>query len=92
MVVLHEKHVVEAHAVVAGAASRGGLFFEAAKTGCGFSRIENTGAGSLNLISEAASERGHAGEVLEKIQSRALGGEDRGGISRDFENAVVGIE
>ena len=60
VVVLHEKHVVEAHAVVASATGGGGLFFQGAEAGCGFACVQNFGSGSSDGFDIAAGESGDA--------------------------------
>ena len=52
--------------------------FERAPSGGGLSGVEQCHLRLIGRLYKAARERGNAAEPLQKIQCRALGGQDRG--------------
>src|SRR5262249_13597946 len=65
VIVLDQDRVVEAHAVIVGAAGLRGGFFERAESGSGFAGIEDFALGATDGIGELAGEGGDAAQALE---------------------------
>src|SRR5215469_18245448 len=81
MIFLEQNRVVEAETVIHSAAHFHCVFFQYAQTGCGFSRVANTGLGRRELFHESPRERGDSTKMREKIEGGSLASQNRGGIS-----------
>ena len=77
MIVLDHRRVPQAHAVVLRAAHPGRIFLEHAQAGDGLAGVEQDRAGAGDRVDIAPGQRGDAGEMLDGVERRALGGEHR---------------
>ena len=92
VIVLDEKLVVEADAMIRAATAADGVLLQHAEAGSGLAGIEDLGAGPGDGIDVAAGLGGDAGELLDEVEGAALGGEDGGGGTADFEDGVAFLQ
>ena len=81
MIVLDQHSVIEAHPVVLRAAHPGRIFFQRAEAGNRLSSIEQDGAGTLHGVDVAPRLGRNAGQMLQRVQRRPLGGQHGARVS-----------
>ena len=77
MIVLDQHAVIEPHAVVLRPAHPRRIFLQHTQPGNGLARVEQDRAGAIDRVDVAPSQRGDAGQMLERIERRPFGGEHR---------------
>ncbi len=90
MVFLDQDAVVQPHALVLSATGPHRVFLGDAQAGQGFARIEDGGVGTAHGVDIRARCRRDSRQGLQKVQRRALGGEQGAGMAADFHQHVIG--
>ena len=89
MVVLYENHVVQAKTVIHAATGDYGCLFQCAQPRGRFACVEYFRGMIADGVNKLAGERCDAAEALQKIQSNALGFENRTRIAAKFDDYVA---
>jgi len=92
MVVLDEKPVVEAEAMVDAAAAAHGIFLQGAQAGRGLAGIEDLRFRAGHGLDEEAGPGRHAGKLLEEIEGAPLGGQDRARRAANLQRRFARLE
>ncbi len=90
VVFLDQDAVVQPHALVLSATGPHRVFLGDAQAGQGFARIEDGGVGTAHGVDIRARCRRDSRQGLQKVQRRALGGEQGAGMAADFHQHVIG--
>ena len=89
VVVLHEHHVKETHAVVGTTTDANGVFLQSAETRNRLASIEHLGLTALQCFLERVSHGCHTGELLDEVQERAFARQKFVRCSVEFGNQVA---
>ena len=89
MVVLHEHHVEEAHAVVGTATDANGVLLQSAESRNRLAGIEHLGLAALQSFLERVGNRCHTGKLLDEVQERALARQKFVRRAIEFSNQVA---
>ena len=99
VVVLHQRHVEQAHAMVDPAPAAHGVLLERPQAGRGLACVAHPGTGSGQCLDPAVRQRRHARQVTQQVERGAFGGEEQAGRRRHssdlgarFDHRPVGHE
>ena len=83
MIVLDQRGVIQAEAVVEAAAAAHGIFLQGAQAGQGLAGADDARLGALHRLDQRRRGGGDAGQMAQEIQRHPLGGQDGAGRAAD---------